>query len=1004
MVSTSARVGSINVLLSTQLGPGVAGLNAFAGAVERTGAGVSRSVAGMDRSISGLNRSLGGINTRGMTSLTLGALRAGTAINQLQGIALAAGVAVGGLFPAAIAASLIRTVDGAHRLSNQLRTVTKDAEDLKSTQQALFEVAQRTRSSFDGAVTIYARTARATEHLRMTQANLLRMTETVQKAFAVGGATTQEAWGGAIQLSQGIASNRFSGDEFRSVAENAPVLLQGMANSLGVTIGKLREMAHAGELTAATVTKAILDASAEIDEAFAKTTSTIEQAWTRVGNAVTKYAMDSENAAAGSRAIVGGLNLVADNVSGLVEIIVALGAALTATFAARRMQAMTGWVSGLKAARIEALAAAHANQSLAQAQMQAARSDFLQKRLAFNAAMKQGALTAKQLERQKKALAASSVTYRTTTQAATAATTQLSVAQRAAAASGMTMAVAGRAVSAAWAFIGGPMGAAMLAIGGIMYINAQRAAEAQERSERYAEAIRKAGESSGAAAISIAEAAKSLRMVAEAATEAERILNLQQAIADLDTFMKQLAGTMTGIGLREGFQSDIYVAVDELRKKFAEGEISAEELRKGIDDIATANPDIADILVMFQTIAGQAAAAKGVIDALRESIGSIGDVQTTPKTSRIGAPEPLSDTDFASRTGWDEYFKFPKPKKEPKGSAPKKTADDRFDNSVQAIYDRIEALRLEREMLGATYYEQVKREEALKLEQEALKQAREEARKKGDADWQNAQISAEKRAEIDKVSAALAAEADATRRATEAMELQKSVMKDVLSGLREALADGKLTWEEIGQVAIRVLDKIINKIEDELIDSIFRMNSFGGGWAIPGVEMAGKSSGSGVIASALSFIPKLLGFEPGGYTGDGPAGQVAGLVHAGEYIFNKKAVRQIGVENLEALHEIASNGFASGGYAGAVAGRIASAVGGLRDGGRDVRVVVSVDDEGALRAYVTRQSGRVASAVISAAAPSIAEQGASMAEGNLRSGRSDGAMSRFGVAAQPRRR
>lgn len=950
MVSTAARVGSINVLLSTQLGPGMAGLNAFAGAVDRTGATVSRSVAGIDRSIGGLNRSLGNINTRGMTSLTLGALRAGTALDQLRGFALAAGVAVGGLMPAAIASSMIRTVDGAHRLSNQLRTVTADSNDLKNTQDALFEVAQRTRSSFEATTTIYARTARATEHLGLSQQKLLRITETVQKAFAVGGASTAEAQGAAIQLSQGIASNRFSGDEFRSVAENAPVLLRGMAESLGVNIGKLREMAHAGELTADVVTKAILDASKKIDEDFAKTTSTIEQAWVRVGNAVTKYAMDSERASAGSAALVGGLNLVSDNVSGLVDIIVALGVALAATFAARRMQSVTGWVSGLKAARIEALAAAQANQALAQAQMQAARADFLQKRLAFNAALNAGTMSAKQLERQKKSLAASSVAYRNATQGATAATLQLSTAQKAASTSGMTMAAAGRAVSAAWAFIGGPMGAAMLAIGGILYINAQRAAEAQTRSERYAEAIRRAGENSGEAAISIAEAAKSLRMVAEAATEAERIVNLQQAVADLDTFMKQLAGTMTGIGLREGFQSEVYVAIDELRKKFAEGEISAEDLRKSIDDIASANPDIADILVMFQTIAGQAAAAKGVIDALRESIANVGEVQTTPKTSRIGAPEPLSDMDFASRTGWDEYFKFPKEKKPKKAGAPKKTADDRFDNSVQSIYDRIEALRLEREMLGATFYEQTKREEALKLEQEALKQAREEARKKGDVDWQSAQISAEKRAEIEKVTAALAAEADANRLAREQYEAYKDFASDLAGAVGSAInsiADGSASAEDalkslIQQVANLIFQLlVVEPLMRSIRQGIGGLFNFGGP-SLPSTAPIPTprpmlDSGGALLASGLvSFGPKTRMIQAD--SGFGPRNFMA-VLEQGESVLTEGLMdRTVGVIN--------------------------AATSALKDGGPQrpvlVDVSVSVDENGNLQAFVRNTSAAAA--------------------------------------------
>lgn len=948
----------------------MAGLNAFAGAVDRTGASVSRSVAGIDRSVGGLNRSMGNINTRGMTSLTLGALRAGTAINQLQGIALAAGVAVGGLFPAAIVAGIIRTVDGAHRLSNQLRTVTTDANDLKNTQQALYEVAQRSRSSFDGTVTIYARTARAVEHLNMKQKDLLRMTETVQKAFSVGGATAAEAWGGAVQLSQGIASNRFSGDEFRSVAENAPVLLQGMANYLGVTIGKLREMAHAGELTAEVVTKAIIGASEEIDDAFAKTTSTIEQAWTRVGNAVTKYAMDSEKASAGSLAIVGGLNLMADNISSLVDVVVALGAVLTATFAARRMQAVTGWVSGLKAARIETLSLAQSNQLLAQAQMQAARADFLQKRLAFNAALNAGTFSAKQLERQKKALAASSTAYRSTTQAATAATIQLTTAQKAATASGITMAAAGRAVSGAWAFIGGPMGAALLALTGVMYLQSRSAAQAEAAAADYADAIKKAGEESKGAAGGIRAASAELSKVVAEAGAAARNVALAGAQATFDgsiSRMRLLASSMRGvidtaIGFNSMSFSPLAAEVDSVVDRFEKGELSAEEMRQEIDRIAEQNPDNSAVLARIQEIGDIADASRGRVDALNAAITGVGG-GAAPKGDRVRRQslDQAQDQfdalfDFRRRIDPDEFSKIKphKPTKEPKGRAPRKTADDRFDSSVQAIQDRIEALRLERQTLGATYYEQARRQEALKLEQNALKQAREEARRKGDADWQNAQISTKKREEIDKVTAALAAEADMTRLAIEAQrdfEDWINVGRDATRGFIDDLLNGASAGEAFANV--------LKKIGDQLID--LAMNDLFGKAGSGGHGLIGQLLNFGGFGGGPSLSPAAWGvvsgggmtglFSVGGYTGDGGKYQPAGIVHAGEYVFSQDAVRRIGVDNLEALHDAASQGYAAGG----LVERVVASTSGLADGGGTTFApVYHIDARGADAAAVAR--------------------------------------------------
>jgi tape measure domain-containing protein len=983
MVSSAARVGSINVLLSTQLGPGVAGLNAFASAVDRTGATVSQRVAGMDRSIHGLNRSLGTINARGLTGVTVGALRASTALDQLRGLALAAGVAVGGIVPAAIASGMIRTADGAHRLSNQLRTVTTDSTDLKNTQDALFQVAQRTRSAFDSTVTIYARTARATEHLGLSQQKLLRITETVQKAFAVGGASAAEAQGAAIQLSQGIASNRFSGEEFRSVAENAPVLLRGMAESIGVNIGKLREMAHAGELTADVVTKAILEASQRIDEDFAKTTSTIEQAWVRVGNAATKYAMDSENAAAGSAAIVGGLNLVSDNMGGLIEVAAALGAALAATFAARRLQAVSGWASGLKAARIEALAAAQANQALAQAQMQAARSDFLQKRLAFNAALNQGTLSAKQLERQKKALAAASANYRNVTQASTAATAQLAMAQRAASASGVTMAAAGRAVSAAWAFIGGPFGAALLALGGIMYLQSQRAAEAGERSERYADAIKKAGENSGGASPGIQQVAKDLFSVGAGATAAERAVSLASAKTRELGALNQMFYDLEQAGIRGGFGfRHMYAELEALYQQFRAGTISAEEFATASDRIASARPDLAPFIADMQRSAKEADAARGEVSAVADEIDKLDGKQATvtitigtrrveltdggvaTKGDRPGAsPMDKAAEDMRQnmlmlgRSGWDDLFDFPKPKKSGGGGRSRKSADDRFDNSVQAIRDRIAAMQEEQAALTLSYREQERRRVALELEQEALKQVREEARRKGDTDWQNAQLAPEQIEQINQVAEAYAKQADELRQLSEWLGIAKDVTGGFFSDFLGEVRDGANVWEALGNAALNALDKIASKLlemaTDQLINSLFS-------------NILGALTGGVGILPSTAPIPTPRPFKVGGPVEAASGGRIAGpgtgtsdsilaALSNGEFVVNAEATSKY-LPILQAMNDNLFPTFAAGGLVDSVVATASGLKGATDAGASVIQVQLSKDLEARILDQAANQS------------------------------------------------
>lgn len=253
-----------------------------------------------------------------------------------------------------------------------------------------------------------------------------------------------------------------------------------------------------------------------------------------------------------------------------------------------------------------------------------------------------------------------------------------------------------------------------------------------------------------------------------------------------------------------------------------------------------------------------------------------------------------------------------------KGST-RKTADDRFAESLQAVRDRTAALKEEQATLGSTFFEQQKRSVALDLEQEALRQVREEARRKGDQDWQNAQLSPAQVKQIDEVSEAYARQADELRKAQEAQDLQRDVLKGVFSDLRSALADGKLDWQDLGDVALNVLDKIADKIENDLVDAILQANNAGGsGGSIFGA--LGKLFGLGGGGfSSWDYAMADLGvglFDKGGYTGSGGKYDPAGVVHKGEYVFDQNSVRAAGgPAALDAMRR-GLRGYASGGLVG----------------------------------------------------------------------------------------
>lgn len=76
-------------------------------------------------------------------------------------------------------------------------------------------------------------------------------------AAKLAGASTIEASNAFRQLAQALGSGRLAGDEFRSISEQIPTLLQPIADELNVPIGKLKELAAEGKLTSDVVLRAL---------------------------------------------------------------------------------------------------------------------------------------------------------------------------------------------------------------------------------------------------------------------------------------------------------------------------------------------------------------------------------------------------------------------------------------------------------------------------------------------------------------------------------------------------------------------------------------------------------------------------------------------------------------------------------------------------------------------------------------------------------------------------
>ncbi len=260
----------------------------------------------------------------------LGAIerRAGSMQNALARAFAFAGVSVG-------VAGLVKLADTYTHLQNRLRVVTSSTGELEKATERLYEISQRTRSSWESTVELFARVRLATKDMGLSMDAAFQFTESLNKAIILSGASSQEAAAGLIQLSQGIASGTLRGDELRSVLEQLPAVADVISQHLGVTRGELRKMGEDGKITGATIINAFQAATDEIDERFAKTIPTISQGFQVLTNSVTKYFGELATSTGIQSAFADGLVVLANNID-----LVAKAIALLAAFFIAR------WVGG----------------------------------------------------------------------------------------------------------------------------------------------------------------------------------------------------------------------------------------------------------------------------------------------------------------------------------------------------------------------------------------------------------------------------------------------------------------------------------------------------------------------------------------------------------------------------------------------------------------------------------------------------------------------------------
>lgn len=179
---------------------------------------------------------------------------------------------------------LNQTANEFNSINARLNLITGDQGNAIALNKQIYDSAIRARGG-------YMEMAEATAQLSMSAHDAfpdpreaVSFMEGIQKLFVIGGASKASQKSAMLQLTQGMASGQLQGDEFRSIAENAPIIENMIAKTMGVSRGELKKLASEGAVTAEVIKKSIMDNMPEIEAQFAKMPKTFDDHMTELKN------------------------------------------------------------------------------------------------------------------------------------------------------------------------------------------------------------------------------------------------------------------------------------------------------------------------------------------------------------------------------------------------------------------------------------------------------------------------------------------------------------------------------------------------------------------------------------------------------------------------------------------------------------------------------------------------------------------------------------------------
>lgn len=198
----------------------------------------------------------------------------------------------------------LEVADNMTQLQARIARLSTDAKTANETFSTLANIASTTGASLSDTTKLWETLTSSLKEAGATNAQVLNLTDTLQKIGRIGGSSTEEMANALRQFGQSIASGTIRAEEFNSILEQMPELARQIAAGLGISMGELRARMLDGKLTAEDALNAIQDRTSIINAEFAKLPRSISQATGSLETSFAKMIASINDATGASSAFV----------------------------------------------------------------------------------------------------------------------------------------------------------------------------------------------------------------------------------------------------------------------------------------------------------------------------------------------------------------------------------------------------------------------------------------------------------------------------------------------------------------------------------------------------------------------------------------------------------------------------------------------------------------------------------------------------------------------------